>query len=113
MVLKIKQAAIREWKYSGSPLDELDPCYTHYRLMWRVFQSTEYRVQCTEKQKLLLNQKLMKKMEKCQDCDQKEFWYLLKKEKKYNAPTSLLKSVNEITSDPQEINKCGLNILAH
>ena len=42
-------------------------------------------------------------IEKCNEIDQKQFWYFLKKKRRDKLPESLRKSSSETTSDPNEI----------
>ena len=98
--LLARKESYERWKSAGKPNQCNNPLLVRLKEAKRDFRRA-YR-----KCEAMFRAKIEEKIDDCQELDQKEFWYLLKKDKKPNKQGHILKDQHgNIISDMSEVNR--------
>ena len=96
--LKIRKQCYDEWKANGGTCDHANPNFVRYKESKRDFRKCYRR--CEAKFKASIEDKI----DACQDIDQREFWYLLRRDKKTGKHGHVLRdNQGNIVSDPTKV----------
>ena len=101
---KCKKEAFHKWVLAGRPREEGNV------LLAKHLQSKKEFRKCFRQEEAIFRSQIEDDIEKCQELDQKQFWYLLKRGKNITSKGHILKDDNDnITSDVNKVKNMWKN----